>query len=199
MAKKDKEKKDKKNKKENKSKKNYWVLKVSIITFIVAILFSFASDLALDNSGIIIATVVLILLIIISVVFDGIGVAITACDLAPLTSMASRKIKGSKIAIKLKKNAEIVSNICADVIGDICGIVSGAAAIVIVSKIIAQFPGTKELIVTIILTSIVASLTVGGKAFMKKIAINKSKEFIMLVARIINIFIKEWYVDTWAS
>ena len=42
--------------------------------------------------------------------------------------MNSRKVKGANVAVKFKKNAEKVSSFCCDVIGDICGVISGGAA-----------------------------------------------------------------------
>ena len=42
-------------------------------------------------------------------------------------AMSSKKIKGAKKAVSFKKNADKVSSFCNDVIGDICGIISGSA------------------------------------------------------------------------
>lgn len=175
----------------SREKRSYWTLKITIITFLIAVFFSFISDITTNYSNLIVAVILLILLIIISIIFDGIAVAVTTCEKAPLAAMAARKIKGSKIALKLKSKANIVANICADVIGDICGIVSGSATIVIVMKILLNNPTLDQTIITILFSSTVAAMTVGGKALMKGIAMNKSKEIIMTVARIISIFVKE--------
>lgn len=174
-----------------KEKKSYWILKITIITFLVAMLFSFAADFTTNHSSMTIAVFLLCFLIIISIIFDGIAVAITACDKAPLASMAARKMKSSKIAVKLKSNADKVANICADVIGDICGIVSGACVIVIVYRILAVYPTLNAIIITILFSSTVAAVTVGGKAIMKSISYNNSKEIVMIVAKVLNIFYKE--------
>jgi hypothetical protein len=50
--------------------------------------------------------------------------------------MSSRKVKGGKIGVKLIKNTSKVSSVCCDVIGDVCGIISGTSGVVIVSLII---------------------------------------------------------------
>ena len=47
-----------------------------------------------------------------------------------------------------------------------------------------------ELWITVALSSIVAALTIGGKAFIKNIAVDKSKEFTMFIAKIVAIFSK---------
>lgn len=172
-------------------RQSYWTLKITLITFLIAALFSFAADLATNHSDIIFAVILLFFLIILSIVFDCIAVAVTSCDKAPLASMAARKISGSKIALKLTSNAHKVSSICSDVIGDICGIISGACLIVVVLKVITMNPNMNTMIVTLLFSSTVAAVTVGGKAIMKTVAINKSKEIVMLVSKFLHIFIKE--------
>ena len=44
---------------------------------------------------------------------------------------------------------------------------------------------------SIAVSALVSAITIGGKAFMKKIAIDNSKDFVMFVARILAIFSKE--------
>ena len=72
------------------------------------------------------------------------------------------------------------------VVGDICGIVSGACTVAIVLKLFAD--GATNYWVTIIFSSVVAALTVGGKAVMKGVAVKNSKELVMFTARLIGIF-----------
>lgn len=177
---------EKSQKKPKLSKSAKWTIKITIISFVLSIVFSFISEITSDKAHISIAFILLILLIVISIIADAVGVATTSCDLAPLLAMASRKVRGSKNAIILVKNAERVSNICCDVIGDICGIVSGACTVAIVLKLFAD--GATNYWVTIIFSSVVAALTVGGKAVMKGVAVKNSKELVMFTARLIGIF-----------
>lgn len=180
------EKKD--NKKQKNKKRNLWAIKITIVTLCLSLVFSFITEITASKANIIIAMLLLLFLIIINIVFDGIGIAAASCEVAPLLSMSARKIPGAKIAVILVKNAEKVSNICGDVIGDICGIISGACSITIIAKI--AFDNPDAYIFNIILSSLVAALTVGGKAFVKKIAIKNSKELIMFASRLIGIFYK---------
>lgn len=183
--------KDAKNRKETEvkrkglSKRTIWTIKITVITFVLSFFFSFLTEISTSQANIIVAAFVLVLLVVISIVFDGIGVAATSCDLAPLLAMAAKKMPGAKVAVILVKNAEKVSNICADVIGDICGIISGACSVAIVMKLNisegSYWPN-------IIMSAIVAAFTVGGKAFNKDISIKNSKEVIMLASRFIGIF-----------
>lgn len=188
----DKKHKDDRGKKSKKplNKGTIWTIKITVVTFVLSAFFSFISELTSSNAHVSVMAILLIVLVALSIVTDAIGVAATSCDLAPLLAMASRKEPGSKKAIMLVKNAERVSNICCDVIGDICGIISGACTIALVIEITADSP-TANYWVSILLSSIVAAVTVGGKSFFKTIAVNNSKELIMFVARILSVFSKE--------
>ena len=87
--------------------------------------------------------------------------------------MNSRKVKGANIAVKFKKNADKVSSFCCDVIGDVCGIISGAAGTAITTILTIEFK-FNLLVTGLIVAATIASLTIGGKAIGKSYAINKS-------------------------
>ncbi len=173
-------------------KRNLWPLKVTIITLVLSAFFSFSTEIVSTKSNLVVALLICILLVLISIIFDGIGVAATNCDIKPLTAMAAKRIPGSRIAIRLVQNSEKVSSICCDVIGDICGVVSGACSAAIVLRIV-QYSGadSHKLLISIIASALIAALTVGGKAIEKAIAIKNSKDLIMLTARFLAFFSKE--------
>ncbi|NLZ25299.1 MAG: hypothetical protein GX891_02435 [Clostridiales bacterium] len=180
-----------KEEKKHLKKRDLWFLKIAIISFFLAAFFSFLSELTGSLDNIIIIIILLLFLILASIMFDAIGVAVTSCDLAPLLSMASRKVYGAKTAIKLVKNAEKVANICCDVLGDIFGIVSGACSVVIVLAILKLMPNSSQQLLTILISSIVAAITIGGKAALKNVAINNSRELVFFVAKILAAFSKD--------
>ena len=101
--------------------------------------------------------------------------------------MASKKIKTAKTAKKMLKNSAKVSTFCNYVIGDICGIISGSA-VTVVSLGIAVKLGIDETLPTLLITSLVAALTIGGKALGKGIAVNKSEYIITKVTKIMEKF-----------
>lgn len=177
--------KEQKEKKKQRKRKIY-VLKITIITLCLSLVFSFISEITASKASVIVSMLLLLLLILLSIVTDAIGVAATSCDIVPLLSMSARKVPHAQVAVALVKNAEKVSNICSDVIGDICGIVSGACSVAIVLKFAAENPNLY--LFNILMSSIVAAITVGGKAFTKDIAIKNSKEMIMFASRIVGIF-----------
>ncbi len=160
-----------------------WVINVTIITFVLAIIISLTSEAVLRSVDIYIAFLVLIIIILFGVVFDTIGIAVATAREEPFNAMASKKIDGAKEAIKLIKNAGPVSNFCNDVIGDIAGIISGAAGAIILVQISKSYSGLNSAFLSIILSGIVAAITVGGKALGKEIAISYSKEIVFLVAK----------------
>lgn len=170
------------------SKGTIWTIKITIITLCLALVVSFVTEITSSKSNLIISVLVLCLLITISIIFDAIGVAATSCDLAPLLAMAAKKVKGAKIAVKLVKNAEKVANICTDVIGDMSGIISGTSTAAIVMKLAAMGGGLNTIIINIILVSIVAAITVGGKAFFKTMAMNRSEDILIYAGKIIEFF-----------
>lgn len=182
---------DEDKKKKSKKKRNTWWIKVTVISFVLAAFFSFLSELTADAEHIVVILLLLGFLIVASILFDSIGVAVTSCDDAPIIAMASRKIYGAKTAMWLVKNSSMVASICNDVIGDIFGIISGACTASIVIKVAIDLSDTWQRWIAIGIAALVSALTIGGKAFMKNVAIKNSKEFVMFVSRIFAVFIPE--------
>ena len=168
-----------------------WVIFITIFAFLLSVFMSTFSDILLRKSNTAVAFIVLIAIIFIGLLFDIIGVAVTVTDEKPFHSMAASKVKGAKSSLMLIRNASRVSNVCNDVIGDICGIISGSSAAFIVTQVDFSDVGFMSAAVfSVILSGIVASLTIGGKAFGKEIAINNSKEIISMIGRILSVFSK---------
>lgn len=177
----------KKNKKQkNKKKSNSsWVIKITIITFFISIILYIISSTVLSNAEIAVAFSVLIAFILIGVIFDIVGVAVTSADIKILHSMAAKKVFGAKQAISLVKNAEKVSNFCNDVVGDIAGVISGTCGAIIVVHLVNSFNNLSENILGMFITALVAACTVGGKAMGKKVAISKGNSIVFVVGKII--------------
>lgn len=179
-------------KKEQKHKEKVdksWIVKIILITFIVSLLFATISETIIPNVNLILGIIILIVFIIIGVLFDMVGVAVTAADEVPFNSMASRKVRCANIAIKFKKNAAKVSSFCNDVIGDICGVISGSVG-VIISTSLSKITGINLLSVTLFVTALIASITIGLKAICKSYAINKANIILYEFSKIVFIFYK---------
>ena len=123
--------------KKNKVNVNWgWIIKIIVIAFSISILFSFATETIIPNVNVFWGVILTLVFIFIGVLFDMVGVAVAASDESQFHSMAARKVKGAKMAVRLKKNADRVASFCNDVVGDICGIISGSTGAVIAIKII---------------------------------------------------------------
>ncbi len=166
-----------------------WIFTITIIAFIITMVLSTSSGIVMDNVSVLIGIVIVIFFIIIGVVTDMIGIAVTSADEKPFHSMASKQVKGSKTAIKMLKNAEKVSAFCNDVIGDICNIISGSAGAVIAVGLSTKY-GSDEVITALLITSVIAALTIGGKAMGKSFAVNKSEIIVYNFAKLISVFWK---------
>ena len=139
----------------------------------------------MDRSSIGVAFLILLAIVMLGIVFDIIGMAVASADEKPFHSMATRKVPGSLEAIRLLRNAERVSSICNDVVGDICGVVSGSASATIAVQVLQNFDSTWEEIIPLVMSAVVAGLTVGGKAIGKTFAINSCTQIVHGVGKLI--------------
>lgn len=183
--------KQKQNKSKN-SKKWIWPIIVLIMSVSLSFSFSLLSELVLDGSVIVVAIIVISVFIFLAILTDMIGLAVASANIEDFNAMAARKVKGSKQAISLIKNADKVSSILNDVIGDVCGILSGAAGASIVLKIAVDNGGTfMSIIVPSLIAAIIAGLTIAGKAVFKTIAIKYANNITLSFSKFINIFTRK--------
>ena len=173
--------------KKERNKTIRWVVSIFISTILISGTISLVSEELMASSGMAVAFVILLAIILIGILFDVIGVAVTSADEKPFHSMAARKVPGAREAINLLRNAERVSSICNDVVGDICGVVSGSASATIAAQILTNFEFTWPRVVSLVMSALVAGLTVGGKAVGKTFAINSSTDIVHSVGKALNL------------
>jgi hypothetical protein len=166
---------------------NKWIILTTISAFLISGILSVISELIVPNGFFIINIILVLIFIIIGIIFDIIGVAITTGEDSSFHSMSSKKIKGSEIAVNFINNKDKVSSFCNDVVGDICGVLSGSGALAIAIKLSADYK-LNLMLITVILTALITALTIGGKAIGKTIAVNKSNEITFKVAKILSKF-----------
>ena len=133
---------------------------------IASVVFTFASTEILGRVGCVISFVILGIFIFVGIVFDVIGIAVTAATEAPFHSMAAHRQRGAVESLRLIKNAEKVTCYCNDVIGDVTGIISGTTAALIAARLMNGFD-TESLLFPLLISGAVAGLTIGGKAIGK--------------------------------
>ena len=174
--------------KKERNKTVRWVITIFIITILITGIISFTSDLLMANSTMLVAFIVLFVIVLLGIAFDIIGVAVTSADEKPFHSMAARKVPGAQESIRLLRNAERVSSICNDVIGDICGVISGSAAATIAAQVLRNFELSLEKLIPLIMSALVAGITVGGKAMGKTVAMNSCTKIVHSVGKILSFF-----------
>ena len=162
-----------------------WALTIFLVTILVSGTISFLSNEIMSRTGIAAAFVILLIIVVIGILFDIVGVAVTSADEKPFHSMAARKVPGAREAISLLRSAERVSSICNDVVGDICGVVSGSASATIASQILTHFTFSWPQVVFLVMSALVAALTVGGKAIGKTFAIRSCTAIVHGVGKLI--------------
>ena len=181
--------------KHNKTKKQkvwVWPLIVLILAISISFAFSILSELILHDAEETIAIVVIFVFIAISIITDMIGLAVASSNIEHFTAMAARKVKGSKQAIALIKNADKVSSVLNDVIGDVCGILSGAAGASIVAKIAINNGGDfLAILIPSLIAAVIAGLTIAGKSVFKKVAIKHANQITLNFSKFLNIFTRK--------
>ena len=154
-----------------------WVVTIMTVSFVLSVVMSYISNEAL----------VLFFFIGLGIVFDMIGVAATSGTEKEFHSMAAHKVRGAREAVWMVRNAEKVSSICNDVVGDICGIISGATGALIVTHITAGTDGATKVLVSLLITGLISAGTIGGKAAGKGIAVAASGKVLALCGRVLSV------------
>ena len=180
--------KNKKDKTEKSDSNIKWCIEVVIITFILSILFSYISANGVSKLSILPAVLILIAVILVGIIADIIAIAVTVANEDEFHAKASKKVPGSKTSIKLIKNAPRVANICADVVGDICGVLSGAVGTLVSIKIVEKLGVSNN--IQYFVSALIASAMIGGKALGKEFGISRSTKIVHSVGKIINKFQK---------
>jgi CBS domain containing-hemolysin-like protein len=177
-----------------------WSIFISIVTFILACIFTVTSTAALDGFSWGIGMVIVLLLVLTGIFFDILGLAAAAANEVPFHGMASERVDGSRQAIYIVRNADRFSNFCNDVVGDVVSVISGAASAAVVIKIMVG--ADSELlrtVVSIIFTAMVSALTVGGKAMGKSFAIHYATDIILNVGRVFYVLEKRFHLKIFSA
>ena len=167
-----------------------WVSLITIISFLISLVFSFIGEVIIPNAHILISAILIFAFIGLGILFDMIGISVTVADVKTFNSMATKKVKGAHLAVRLIKNADKVSSFCNDVIGDICGIISGSVGVSI-SIIVANKFNISLIVVTLLITAAIAAITIGGKAIGKSIAINRSNRILYRFVSVLSVFYRK--------
>ena len=173
-------------KEKTKQSQQKWVLTVVCLSFGLSVVMSLLTSLFVESAGLFVALISLLVLVSIGIVSDVIGTAVTSAVEQPFIAMASKRISGAKQALQLIRKAERVSSILNDVVGDIVGIISGSAGAVI-ALYLTRF-GMQSAIASMLTTAFTSAFMIGGKAYGKGIAIERSSGIVLIVGRVMAVF-----------
>lgn len=171
--------------KRERNKSVRWVITIFLVTILISGTITLVSDEVMARSGLAVAFIILLVIVLIGILFDIIGMAVASADEKPFHSMAARKVPGAQESIRLLRNAGRVSSICNDVVGDICGVVAGAASATIALRLVQSFSFSWPNLVSLLMSALVAGLTVGGKAIGKFFAVNSCTKIVYFVGKFI--------------
>jgi CBS domain containing-hemolysin-like protein len=161
------------------------VLIIGSWTFFLSAVLNFGSISALGSLSLLPSLLVLLLVVAIGIIFDIVGTAAAAARQDPFCAMASQRIRGSKEALRIVQAADAVASFCNDVVGDICGTLSGAVVATIVFQIASAGMRSAVGSLNAVLVALTAAITVGGKAWGKGIAIHNHVAVLMAVGRLV--------------
>jgi len=167
-----------------------WTTFITIGAFLLSVMFS-AATLGADSMGVASAIIMLLVIVLMGIVFDVVGVAVSTASEPPFHAMAAQQISGAKESIVIIRHAQQISSFCNDVIGDIAGIVSGAMAAAIVVNMVNSGAGNATLW-NLIIAGLVAALMIGGKAAGKGIAMTHNNTIVFVTGKAWHYVKKMW-------
>jgi CBS domain containing-hemolysin-like protein len=161
------------------------VLTVALLTFALSAAVNSASEAVASLFHVGLSIVTLVLIIATGILFDIIGTATAAASEAPINAMAAKRVYGANEALNLVRAAPTVANFCNDVVGDICGTVSGAVGATIVLLTVGSGSSTLARAMPTVVVALVSAVTVAGKAAGKQFAIDRANTVVLAVGRVI--------------
>ncbi len=164
-----------------------FALRMFLWTFVFSLSFSAISEFLVTNTGMLVSFAMLAVLIVVNIIFDAVASAVCAC---PPEAFARGLKPRDRAAFAILENAEKVANVCADVIGDMCGIVSGALGASLALQLIDYGLTADSALAGIVMSAFIASLTVGGKALGKKYAIENNRRIVSRMGALLSKFQK---------
>ena len=145
-----------------------WAFKVFILSISLSIIFSLVSQSLLPSLSPFFSIFVIVFFVFVSVIFDMVAVAFTSINKEQLDKFKNEN--GYVMAVKLCERADKVASFGGDVVGDICGILSGAGGVSLVVNMNIQ-DANLNLLVTCLVSSLIAGITIFCKAIMKTYAL----------------------------
>lgn len=164
-----------------------WAIKMFVLSLCLSSVFSLLSQTLMTSLGITMSVITIMVFIIISIVFDMIGIASTSAKLEYFESGEMKDKRGVEVAKNMVKNSEKVCSFCADVVGDICSILSGAGGACVIMSVANNIKlASIVILISTLVSSLIAGITIFGKACMKEYAIKNSEKILLRIGSILE-------------
>ncbi len=171
-----------------KDKPNYkWAFQTLILSISLSIIFGLLSQTLLSKLGVTMAIVGICVFIFLSVVFDMFGIAVASADEEKFLEWRKDGVFGASAGLHLCENSEKVCCLCADVVGDICSTLCGAGGACVVVALTQTLQNQNlVLLISTIVSAVIAGLTIFFKAIMKEYAITNSNKLILFIGKVLE-------------
>lgn len=166
-----------------------WAFKIFILSISLSIVFSVISQSLFPRLSVFVSLFVIAFFVFVSTVFDMVAVAVTSANTQNLANYQNEK--EYKTALRLVENTEKIASFCGDVVGDICSILSGAGGVSLVINMGITDPNV-YFIITCLVSSLIAGLTIFCKAIMKTYAVKNAEKVVLKTASIMSVSPMNW-------
>ncbi len=156
------------------------------LALVVAVAVTIPAESVLKQPGLTVAMLIIVGLVLIGAAGDMLAIAAAAGAEPALHSMASRRRRGAREALGLKRHADRVASIAGDIIGDVAGTVSGAAAAAW-AVAVANAHGWSPTAPAALSVAVVAALTVGAKGTLKGVALEHANGILLVAGFVSNV------------
>ena len=161
-----------------------WAFKVFVLSISLSIIFSLFSQSLLPSLSPFFSIFVIVFFVFVSVIFDMIAVAFTSINKEQLEKYKNEN--GYVMAVKLCERADKVASFGGDVVGDICGILSGAGGVSLVVNMNIQ-DANLNLLVTCLVSSLIAGITIFCKAIIKTYALQNCEQIAIVTGAYLEV------------
>ena len=92
----------------NVSTSHKWTIFVIFLSFVLSLVFSLITSVAMQSLNLFFAFIVLFAIIAINILFDMIGTAVQSAEEKPFHSLAARKVKGARESISRTSTCKLM-------------------------------------------------------------------------------------------
>lgn len=164
-----------------------WAFQILFFSISMSIMLGLLSQTLLSRLGIIVSAFCICIFIFLSVVFDMFGIAVASANEKLFAQWRKDGVFGASAGLHLCENQDKVCSFCADVVGDICSTLCGAAGACIVLTLSNNLTNQSLIIlISTLVSAVIAGLTIFFKALMKQYAIKNCNAIILKVGKLIE-------------